>query len=152
LAAHGGRLPIVMGSYGIGVSRLLATLIERHHDAVGIALPAAVAAFDVHVIPIGNDLRGRAHRMHDALARVGLDVLLEDRDVRTGESFADADLMGATLRIVLGGRSGAAGRAEIRERRTGAIHEVAEAEIVEASARVVEQIRMRERPIGVSGR
>ena len=143
--AHGRRLPVVMGSYGIGVSRLLATLVERHHDAAGIALPAAVTAFDVHVIPIGPAECGRAQQLHDALGSAGLDVLLEDRDVRTGEAFADADLMGATLRIVLGGRTGEAGRAEIRERRTGAIHSVAEAEIVAASIRVVEQVRQRER-------
>jgi prolyl-tRNA synthetase len=145
VAANGRRQPVVMGSYGIGVSRVLATLIERYHDGMGIALPAAVAAFDVHVIAIGGDAGQDAQGLHDALCNARLDVLLEDRAVRSGEAFAEADLMGATLRIVLGGRSALAGRAEIRERRSGAIYDVAKAEIVEASVRLLEQIRSRER-------
>lgn len=145
--AHGRRRPLLMGSYGIGVGRLLAALIECCHDRVGIALPAAVAPFDAHVIGIDANGRATAVGIHEGLCAAGLDALVEDRNVRASVAFADADLIGATLRIVVGGRSAERGRAEIRERRTGAVHDVAEADIVAATRRVVEDVKRRERVV-----
>jgi len=134
--AAGRRQPISMGSYGIGVGRLLAALLERHHDSAGIALPAAVAPFDAHLISIGREQSGRALDVYGRLARAGVETLLEDRDVRMGEAFTDADLIGATLRIVLSGGD-AEGRAEIRERRTGVTHDVGEQDVVDAARRLI---------------
>jgi prolyl-tRNA synthetase len=106
-----------MGSYGIGVSRLLATLVEQHHDDRGIALPAAVAPFDAHVLGLGHEI-SRAAEVAQGLESAGLGVLFEDRAVRAGEKFADADLIGASLRVTVGGRL-AADHAEVRDRVTG---------------------------------
>jgi prolyl-tRNA synthetase len=114
---EGGLRPLVMGSYGIGVSRLLATLVEQHHDDRGIALPAAVAPFDAHVLGLGHEI-SRAAEVAQGLESAGLGVLFEDRAVRAGEKFADADLIGASLRVTVGGRL-AADHAEVRDRVTG---------------------------------
>jgi prolyl-tRNA synthetase len=136
VAGPDGRLtPLVMGSYGIGVSRLLAVLIEQHSDGAGIARPAAVAPFDAHVLATGSTGEARAAELAAALERAGLDVLIDDRDARAGEKFADADLIGATLRIVVGSRD--TGRVEIRERRTGTTHDVATEDAIEVARRVL---------------
>jgi prolyl-tRNA synthetase len=136
-----------MGSYGIGVSRLLAVLVERHHDDAGIALTAASAAIDAHVVQIGAS-GSRAARVAgeiDAgLRDRGLDVLLDDRDARAGEKFADADLVGATVRVTVGSRVEREGTIEIRERRTGVVHEVAAADAVSAVVRLREDLLRRE--------
>lgn len=111
----GVRRPLWMGSYGIGISRLLATLVERYHDDAGIALPAAVNAFDAHVIALGEtDGATLATRLEAA----GLDVLLEDRHVRAGQAFAEADLLGATVRVVVGGHSTGTQGVELRHRQS----------------------------------
>jgi prolyl-tRNA synthetase len=126
----GARTPVVMGSYGIGVSRLLAALVEQYHDVHGITLPAGVAPFDVHVVPLeGGDARALADGVAATLELAGFDVLLEDRAVRAGGKFADADLIGAPLRITLGGRTGA-GHVEVRERASGRVHDVAAESLV----------------------
>jgi prolyl-tRNA synthetase len=122
----GRRRPLVMGSYGIGVSRLLATAIEQHHDAAGIALPAAIAPFDVQLIAIGDSASDEARMASNIAAQLRnaqLEILFDDRDIRPGEKFADADLIGATLRVVVGRRSND-GYIEVRERRTGGNTEI----------------------------
>ena len=136
--------PLVMGSYGIGVTRLLAVLIETYHDDAGIALPAAVAPFDVHVVDLGA--ADTATDVAAGLERAGLRTLVDDRRARPGEKFADADLIGATVRLVVGGRSGASGRTELRERRTGRVHEVAREDAASAAASLVAAIAAAEAP------
>jgi prolyl-tRNA synthetase len=128
LDAAGARRRLVMGSYGIGVSRLLACLVEQHHDARGIALPAAVAPADAHLVSLGrarDALAATAAELHAACERAGLLTLWDDRDARPGEQLADADLVGATARVVLGAATLAAGTVELVERRTGRAHVVA---------------------------
>jgi prolyl-tRNA synthetase len=139
--AAGARRPLVMGSYGIGVSRLLATLVEQHHDARGIALPAAVAPADAHIVVLGGEALDVATAAEHALETAGLRVLLDDRGIQAGEMLADADLIGAPVRVLFGGRAGAQGRVELRDRRTGAVHEVAEVEAVMAVMRRSEELR-----------
>ena len=103
-ADEGGEArPIVMGSYGIGLDRLIAAIIERHHDQDGIIWPRSVAPFDAHILTLGKEEvyheRGRA--LYNDLCAAGLDVLLDDRPERPGVKFADADLIGIPLRLTV---------------------------------------------------
>ncbi len=99
------RLPL-MGCYGIGIDRTLASVIEEHHDADGIVWPAALAPYEVALIPISREgaTFDAALRLHDALGELGVDVLLDDRNERPGVKFKDADLCGYPIQIVVGDR------------------------------------------------
>jgi prolyl-tRNA synthetase len=111
--------PCLMGCYGIGVNRILASAIELYHDENGIVLPAAIAPFEVIVLGLNNDkpeVVAEAKRIHDELAAKGVDVLLDDRDARPGVKFKDADLIGIPVRIVVGERALKEGNVEIKRR------------------------------------
>jgi prolyl-tRNA synthetase len=105
LTQDGKETPIVMGSYGIGVERIMAAAIELHHDADGIVWSPAIAPFDV-VVTITNmkqaELKDAGEKLYEDLRRAGLDVLLDDRDERAGVKFKDADLIGVPWRITVG--------------------------------------------------
>ncbi len=109
---------LVMGCYGIGVSRLVATTIEQHNDENGMKWPMSVAPYQVHVVTLGKDdavvAAGRA--LHDALSAAGVEVLWDDRDERPGVKFKDADLIGIPLRVTVGAKGLAAGTIEIKPR------------------------------------
>ena len=111
----------VIGCYGIGVTRTLAAVIEVFHDDKGIIWPMTVAPFQVHICLL--DTKGKpmkvAQELHDALAREGIEVLLDDRDERAGVKFNDADLIGFPLRVTIGEKSLAKGGVELRVRATG---------------------------------
>ncbi len=110
-----------MGCYGIGVTRVVAAAIEQNHDERGIVFPRAIAPFDVVIVPIGYGksatVRETAGRLHDDLAAAGMDVLLYDRDERPGVMFADVELIGIPLRIVVGERGLKQGQVEVQGRR-----------------------------------
>jgi prolyl-tRNA synthetase len=113
---EGAEHAIVMGSYGIGPGRVLAAVVEQHHDEHGIAWPRAVAPFDVHVVAIGAagpDAVALAEQVTTALQTGGRDVLLDDRDRRPGEKFADADLLGCPVRVTVGKKSLEDGRVDV---------------------------------------
>jgi prolyl-tRNA synthetase len=115
----GSEKPIVMGSYGIGPGRVIAAAVEQHHDGHGIAWPRSIAPYDVHVLALtgGDDeVATLAGSLADGLHAAGLDVLLDDRDARPGEKFADADLVGAPFRATVGRKSLADGAADVRVR------------------------------------
>jgi prolyl-tRNA synthetase len=112
LDADGTERPVVMGSYGIGIGRLLACIAEEHHDDRGLRWPAAVAPFDVHLCALGSENLELAGALHDEGEAAGLDVLLDDRSERPGVQFADADLIGAPVRITVSTRSVEAGGVE----------------------------------------
>jgi prolyl-tRNA synthetase len=120
LTQDGKEVPIVMGSYGIGVERIMASAIELHHDADGIIWPRAIAPFDV-VVTVTNtkqdNLREAGEKLYADLTRAGLDVLLDDRDERAGVKFKDADLIGIPYRITLGKKI-TDGIVELFDRRT----------------------------------
>ncbi|MEJ7710910.1 MAG: His/Gly/Thr/Pro-type tRNA ligase C-terminal domain-containing protein [Pyrinomonadaceae bacterium] len=105
LAPDGKEVPIIMGSYGIGVERIMAAAIELHHDADGIIWPQSIAPFDV-VVTITNikqaEIKEAGEKLYEELRRAGLDVLLDDRDERAGVKFKDADLIGIPYRITVG--------------------------------------------------
>ena len=113
--------PFVMGCYGIGVTRLLGAAIEQNHDERGIVWPLAMAPFTVAICPIGydrsSDVRLAADRLHDELAAAGVDVVLDDRGERPGAMFADWELIGVPLRVVVSDRGLKAGTVEVQGRR-----------------------------------
>ncbi len=111
--------PIIMGSYGIGPGRVLAALVEQRHDDRGIVWPAAVAPYDVHVLALTGgsaEVEALATSVAEELAAAGHDVLLDDRDARPGEKFADADLLGCPARVTVGRKSLADGAVDVRRR------------------------------------
>jgi prolyl-tRNA synthetase len=109
---------LVMGCYGIGVSRLVATTIEQHHDDGGMRWPMSVAPYHVHLVTLGKDdaLVAAARALYDGLGANGVEVLWDDRDERPGVKFKDADLIGIPLRLTLGAKGLAAGQIELKAR------------------------------------
>jgi prolyl-tRNA synthetase len=112
------KKPIVMGCYGIGVSRLVATTIEQNHDENGIRWPVSIAPYAVHLVSIGKEenVLAEALKLHDALTALGIDVLWDDRDERPGVKFKDADLLGMPLRVTIGAKGLANGTIELKPR------------------------------------
>ena len=121
----GRETPVHMGSYGIGSSRLVAALIEAFHDDNGIIWPQSVAPFDVSLLNLkigdaGTD--GSCAMLYKALTARGLDVLYDDRDERPGAKFATADLIGSPWQVMVGPKSLAEGKVEVKRRKTGERH------------------------------
>ncbi|KPK18655.1 MAG: proline--tRNA ligase [Betaproteobacteria bacterium SG8_41] len=123
-----------MGCYGIGVSRIAAAAIEQNHDARGIIFPRAIAPFELALAPIGlgksAQVRETAERLYRELQQAGLDVLLDDRDERTGVMFADLELMGIPHRLVVGERGLKTGQLEYQGRRDAKATTIALQDIV----------------------
>jgi prolyl-tRNA synthetase len=134
LDEQGKALTMFMGCYGIGVTRVVAAAIEQNHDANGIVWPAAIAPFQVVLVPINYQKSSKVQETADALYRdfnaAGIDVLLDDRDARPGVKFADSELLGIPHRIVIGDRSLAAGNLEYRDRRETESTEISAADPV----------------------
>jgi prolyl-tRNA synthetase len=124
LDENGKTQPFIMGCYGIGVTRLLGAAIEQNHDDRGMIWPAAMAPFQVVICPIGYDraadVRAAADRLHDELDALGVDVVLDDRGERPGAMFADWELIGVPLRVVLSDRGLKSGTVEVQGRRDDA--------------------------------
>ncbi|OBX36748.1 proline--tRNA ligase [Halomonas elongata] len=118
---NGQAVPLLMGCYGIGVTRVVAAAIEQNHDDAGIIWPDAIAPFNVALVPMNahksQRVRDESERLYQALSDAGLDVLLDDRDLRPGVRFADQELMGIPHRIVIGDRSLDKGELEYKGRR-----------------------------------
>ena len=105
---------VYMGSYGIGVPRLMGTIVEVFNDKNGIVWPKEVAPFDVHIINLGQD--GEALQIYNALVENGVEVLMDDREARAGEKFADSDLIGIPIRVVVSPKSLESGGVEVKRR------------------------------------
>jgi prolyl-tRNA synthetase len=118
LDRDGTTRPIFMGCYGIGVSRLVATAVEQHHDQHGIVWPTAIAPYPVHVVQLGSepDVVAAVARLEGELLSAGLEPLIDDRDERPGVKFKDADLIGLPLRVTVGTKSLATGSVELKPR------------------------------------
>ena len=118
----GETKPVVMGSYGIGVSRLVGTIVETHCDDKGIVWPEAVAPFQMHLVSLCREEAdiATANDIYEKLKAKGIDVLYDDRDgLRPGEKFADADLLGMPTRVVVSPKTIAASVVEVTNRKTG---------------------------------
>jgi prolyl-tRNA synthetase len=123
--------PMVMGCYGIGVSRVVAAVVEEHHDEAGLVWPATLAPYPVHLVSLPGKgdaapaVRDAAEKLYRELRAAGVDVLYDDRDQSPGVKFADADLLGVPTQLVLGAKGLAKGVVERKDRRTGERDEVA---------------------------
>jgi prolyl-tRNA synthetase len=129
LDEDGVEKPLVMGSYGIGPGRVMGAAVEQRHDERGIAWPPSIAPYDAHVVSLtGAD--ELAERVAAQLDEEGEDVLLDDRELRAGEKFADADLIGCPTRVTVGKRAVDEGVADVRDRASGEERELPIAEAV----------------------
>ena len=139
LDAEGKQVPIVMGSYGIGVERIMAAAIELHHDENGIRWPMAIAPFQATVLTLGPEaeLRTAADGIAEALAAAGVEVLYDERDERAGVKFKDADLVGIPVRIAVGKKGLAEGKAEWKLRGSKQVELVPLAEVAAKTADAV---------------
>ncbi|GJM68718.1 hypothetical protein HMSSN036_09340 [Paenibacillus macerans] len=135
LDRNGKRQDMIMGCYGIGISRLLSAVVEQHYDERGIVWPAALAPYRVHIIPVSVKDRQQielVEQLYEQLARKGIEALLDDRDERPGIKFNDADLIGIPYRIIVGK---AAGKGEIEYMKRGEA-EVEKMTLEEALSRI----------------
>lgn len=121
----GKQQPVVMGSYGIGPARVMATAVELFHDDKGIIWPKSIAPFDVHVVELNakneKSIANDANEIVEELEKKGMAVLHDDRDATAGQKFADSDLIGIPVRIVVSAKTLEAGKYEVKERATGAV-------------------------------
>jgi len=142
LDEEGRERPMIMGCYGIGVTRVVAAIIEQHHDEHGIIWPVSVAPFAVHVVPVNwkdEAQRAAAERLYAAFNAAGIEALLDDRDERAGVKFKDADLIGLPLRVTVGGKV-ADGLVELKVRATGEQEDVPLDEVVERVRRRLDEL------------
>jgi prolyl-tRNA synthetase len=133
---NGKSRPVIMGSYGIGLGRLLACLAEEYNDEKGLKLPAAVAPFHVHIVNLLKTCE-EAEKIYANLIEGGLEVLLDDRTDTAGVKFNDADLLGMPLRITLGNKALKDGEVEFSRRGDGEGYRVPLAEVVTAAREAV---------------
>jgi prolyl-tRNA synthetase len=129
LDEDGEEKPLVMGSYGIGPARTMAAIVEQHHDERGIVWPQSVAPYEVHVVALPG-VEAQAEAAAGALDEAGFEVLLDDRDARAGEKFADADLIGCPFRVTVGRKAAEDGTVDLRERAKGEDNAVSVGELV----------------------
>ena len=124
LDENGREQPMVMGCYGIGVSRTMAAAIEQYNDSNGIIWPAAIAPYEVLVVPVNTKdeaSTAKAEEIYSSLGEAGIEVIIDDRNERAGVKFKDADLIGYPLRVVVGPKTLANGEIEVKNRRTGEV-------------------------------
>jgi prolyl-tRNA synthetase len=119
---------LLMGCYGIGPARIMAAAVEQSHDENGIVWPRSIAPYDVHVVAL-KGAEEIAEQAAETLSAAGYDVLLDDRDQRPGEKFADADLIGCPIRVTAGKKSLDDGRVDVRDRSTGEERRLAVADL-----------------------
>lgn len=135
----GERVAVWMGSYGIGVTRLMGVLVEKFADEKGIVWPESVAPYQVHLVALNTDdaeIIDWADGLYSALKTQGVSVLYDDRDARPGEKFADSDLLGMPYRVVVSKKGKEAGLFEVVDRKTGEVRNLSEEELVRDFSKV----------------
>ena len=140
----GKEKPLIMGCYGVGVSRTLAAVVEQHNDENGIVWPVSVAPYEVAIVPldVNDDLVWpAAQKVADELAAAGIEVVIDDRKERPGVKFADNDLMGFPYQLVFGKRAVKNGNCELKDRGTGERVDVSLDEVAEKVAGLVRAAR-----------
>jgi prolyl-tRNA synthetase len=131
---NGQMQPLIMGCYGIGVTRILAAVVEQNHDEDGIIWPMPIAPYQAIVLPLqmrNDEVVDTGQKLYDELSAAGIEVLLDDRDAGVGQKFKDADLIGIPVRIAIGSRGLEDGHVEIKRRSASDIEDVPVAEAVE---------------------
>ena len=129
----GDEKAVQTGAYGIGPSRVMGTVVELLADEKGIVWPASIAPFKVHLVSVlgtnGEKVRPAAEALYTSLLQKGVEVLYDDRDLRPGEKFADSDLIGIPTRVVVSEKTIAAGKFEVKDRKTGTLSMLSESEL-----------------------
>lgn len=136
----GAEKPFIMGCYGIGITRIVATLIEQSHDKDGIIWPMSIAPYQVLVMPvISNDEKkmSMASAIYDELKSAGVEVILDDRDARPGVKFKDADLVGFPIRITVGDKAVKELKVELRMRATGETLYIERGKVLESVKKII---------------
>lgn len=130
----GEEQTVIMGCYGIGLGRLLGTIVEVLGDDAGLVWPNEVAPFSVHLVELASaadaGVRAETQELYDELSLKGVEVLWDDRDLRAGEKFAESDLMGIPTRVVVSAKTLAAGKFEVKDRATGEVSMVDKGELI----------------------
>ncbi|WP_102271424.1 proline--tRNA ligase [Cytobacillus massiliigabonensis] len=140
LDENGRNQPMIMGCYGIGVSRVMAAIVEQYNDENGLLWPADISPFDIHLIPINTKDESQvalAEELYGQLKKNKLDVLMDDRQERPGVKFADSDLIGLPIRITIGKKAGE-GIVEVKVRKSGEMQEVHKDQLVETIMQLIE--------------
>ena len=133
LDEKGEKKLVIMGSYGIGPGRLMGTIVEVLADEKGIVWPKTVAPFQIHLIAVFDEngkVKIAAEKLYSALLKNGIEVLFDDRELRAGEKFADADLLGIPLRVVISEKTLKENKIETKERATSEISLISESELI----------------------
>jgi prolyl-tRNA synthetase len=131
--ALGNKVPVWMGSYGIGITRLMGVLAEKFSNEQGMVWPEAVAPFKVHLLYLpGKEPKAKAYaeELYEKLTKKGMEVLFDDRDARAGEKFADADLIGIPFQLVVSDKTFASGKLEGKDRKTGKVEMLEEKQLI----------------------
>jgi prolyl-tRNA synthetase len=140
---QGRQQPMVMGCYGIGITRIVAAAIEQNHDDKGIIWPTTMAPFDIALVPLGADkseaVQDATETLYAACAEAGIVAFLDDRKERPGVKFAEMELLGIPIRVTVGARSLAEGNLELTHRRSGETEMVAPADILERIQQLLKQ-------------
>lgn len=140
LNEKGETIPMVMGCYGIGITRIAAAAIEQNHDDGGIIWPMSIAPYEVEVLPLqmkDEGVVGAGERIYEGLKERGVEVILDDRKERPGGKFKDADLVGVPLRVAIGKRSLKDGNVEVKWRKGGDAELIPVAEVIDRVAEMV---------------
>jgi prolyl-tRNA synthetase len=128
----GEKTAVWMGSYGIGITRMMGVLVEKFADDKGIVWPESVAPYRVHLVGLNNDdseIKDYTDGIYTALQRRGVETLYDDRDARPGEKFADSDLLGIPYRVVVSKKTKEEGKFEVVARATGEVQYLTEEEL-----------------------
>lgn len=142
LDENGRSQPMIMGCYGIGVSRTMAAIVEQYNDESGLVWPKDISPFDIHLIPINmkdENQSALAEELYSQFKQNGFDVLMDDRQERPGVKFADSDLIGLPVRITIG-KKAAEGIVEVKVRKTGEMQEVHKDELVRTITQILETL------------
>lgn len=134
LDEKGEKKAVVMGSYGIGLGRLMGTVAEVLSDEKGLVWPASVSPFNIHLVAL-PDKEGKvlpvAEAFYKSLTEKGIEVLFDDRDMRAGEKFADSDLIGIPVRVIISEKTMADNLVEVKDRKTGEVQKVSQEEFIQ---------------------
>ncbi len=105
---NGESKPVIIGCYGIGISRMVGTLVEQHGDEKGLVWPASVAPYAAHIVPLGKkeEVKARAETLYHALSKAGVEAIIDDREASNGEKLSDADLLGMPVRLIVSEKTG----------------------------------------------
>lgn len=140
IGPSGSGQDVWMGSYGIGVSRLIACIAESHRDEKGLVWPVCIAPFKVHIVPARKECKEECERLGTEIGSMGLETLIDDRDDSAGVKFADADLLGSPIIITVGKRYMEKGEVEIKIRRNGEVRKVSAKRAAEEILSVAQQL------------